>query len=87
LAKAAGPSCATHGTSEIGQGYDAAVIHRLLTATCPGAGFEAHSVRMVFPFTSLRPMPPTRTKSSAINQHHDSTQGSPYPTGVIQDAG
>ena len=52
-----------------------------------GRYLGAHSVGMLFPFVSLRNLPPTHTKSFAINTFYDASPGWPYPTGVLQTAG
>lgn len=46
-----------------------------------------HSVGMIFPFVSLRPVPEIHTKTFAINAWYDAAPGWPYPTGVVQAAG
>jgi len=52
-----------------------------------GRYLGAHSVGMIFPFVSWRKLPPTHTKSFAINGYYDSAPNWPYPAGVIQTGG
>jgi choline dehydrogenase-like flavoprotein len=52
-----------------------------------GRYLGAHSVGMIFPFVSLGKIPPTHTKSFAINQFYDRAPDWPYPTGAIQTGG
>jgi choline dehydrogenase-like flavoprotein len=52
-----------------------------------GRYLAAHSVGMIFPFVSLGKMPPTHTKSFAINQFYDGAPDWPYPAGAIQTGG
>jgi len=52
-----------------------------------GRYLGAHSVGMIFPFVSWRRLPPTHTKSFAINDYYDATPDWPYPAGVIQTGG
>ena len=52
-----------------------------------GRYLGAHSVGMIFPFVSWRSLPPTHTKSFAINDYYDGAPDWPYPVGVIQTGG
>jgi choline dehydrogenase-like flavoprotein len=52
-----------------------------------GRYYGGHSVGMIFPLLSLRPMAATHTKSFAINQFYHGAPDWPYPLGVIQTAG
>jgi choline dehydrogenase-like flavoprotein len=52
-----------------------------------GRYLGGHSVGMIFPFVTWRTMPPTHTKTFAINQYYHGAPDWPYPTGVIHTAG
>ncbi len=52
-----------------------------------GRYLGAHSVGMIFPFVSWRNLPPTHTKTFAINDYYDGAPDWPYPGGVIQTGG
>lgn len=55
---------------------------------CVGRYYGAHDTGMVFPLLSLgRKLPPTHTKTFALNADYDATADWPYPMGVIQAAG
>ncbi len=52
-----------------------------------GKYLAGHATGMVFPFVSLRAVPPTHTKDFAINEYYHGAPDWPYPLGVIQTGG
>jgi choline dehydrogenase-like flavoprotein len=52
-----------------------------------GKYLAGHATGMVFPFVSLRQVPPTHTKDFAINEYYHGAPDWPYPLGVIQTGG
>jgi choline dehydrogenase-like flavoprotein len=52
-----------------------------------GRNLAGHSVGMVFPLVSWRPIEPIHSKTFAMNAFHDGAADFPYPIGVIQAAG
>jgi choline dehydrogenase-like flavoprotein len=52
-----------------------------------GQNLAGHSTGMIFPLISLKKLPPTQTKSFALNQWHDGGPGWSFPLGVVQLAG
>jgi len=54
---------------------------------CLGRYLAGHSVGIFFVFASLSEIPPTHTKSFAINEYYHGAPDWPYPTGTIQIAG
>lgn len=54
---------------------------------CLGRYMAGHSVGMIFPLISWRALPPTHTKSFAINVHYEKAPNWPFPLGVVQVAG
>jgi len=80
-----------------GAGESAALLRRSRTAKhpeglgnhsgCLGRYLAGHSVGLIFPLVSWRPMPPLHTKSFAINEYYHGAPGWPHPLGVVQVAG
>ena len=54
---------------------------------CLGRYMAGHSVGFLFVFASLSEIPPTHTKTFAINEYYHGAPDWPYPTGTIQIAG
>jgi len=54
---------------------------------CLGRYLAGHSTGIMFPFISWKRVPPTQTKTFAINGYYNGTTEWPYPIGVIQMAG
>jgi choline dehydrogenase-like flavoprotein len=52
-----------------------------------GRNLAGHSTNMIFPFVSLRALPPVQTKSFAINAFYNGAPDWPYPLGIVQAAG
>ncbi len=52
-----------------------------------GKYLAGHATGMVFPFVSLRQVPPTHTKDFAINEYYHGAPDWPHPLGVIQTGG
>ena len=51
---------------------------------CLGRYAAGHSAGIMFPFISWKLVPPTYTKTFAINGYYNGTAGWPYPIGVIR---
>ncbi len=56
-------------------------------ADCLGRYLAGHSAGVIFPLISWRKLPPTFTKTFAVNAYHDGADDWPYPLGVIQATG
>ena len=54
---------------------------------CLGRYLAGHSAGMIFPLTGWKRVPPTHTKTFAINGYYNGAPGWRYPTGVIQISG
>jgi choline dehydrogenase-like flavoprotein len=54
---------------------------------CLGRYLAGHSVGMIFPLISWKRVPPTYTKTFAVNGYYNGTAEWRYPLGVIQTAG
>jgi choline dehydrogenase-like flavoprotein len=54
---------------------------------CLGRYLAGHSVGLIFPIIGWKEVPPTHTKTFAINGYYNGAPDCPYPTGVIQAAG
>jgi choline dehydrogenase-like flavoprotein len=54
---------------------------------CLGRYLAGHSAGLIFPLTGLRPVPPSHSKTLAINGYYDGAPEWPYPAGIIQLAG
>jgi choline dehydrogenase-like flavoprotein len=52
-----------------------------------GRYLAGHSAGLVFPFVGWRAVPPTYTKTFAINQYYERGPEWPYPLGVVQATG
>ena len=54
---------------------------------CLGRYLAGHSAGIIFPLTGWKRLPPTHTKTFAINGYYNGAPGWRYPCGVIQIAG
>jgi len=54
---------------------------------CLGRYLAGHSAGVVFPIAGWKRVPPTHTKTFAINGYYNCAPGWPYPSGVIQISG